>query len=152
MVSKGACPCIGCPRLLAKRPSEHDCHERCDLGRLRGSPGNVGLTDHRQYAAAIIDRSDGHYAIIKAMPLAESRFGPVCIRSIISDVAATRHSSHPRFRTTLFHCLAKGRKPHSKCRLSSTTGQLQMGFIVRRPIVYILFDLSLWWMNRQLWG
>jgi hypothetical protein len=36
-----------------------------------------------------------------------SRFGPACVRSTISDVAATRHSNHPRFRMTLLDCLAK---------------------------------------------
>lgn len=38
MVSKGVRPCIGFPGHLAQRPSEHDGHERYDVGRLRGSP------------------------------------------------------------------------------------------------------------------
>ena len=151
VVSKGVRPCIGCPRYLAQRPSEHDGHERNDLGGLRGFPRNIGLTDHRQYAAAIVDSSDRHYAIIKGLFLAWSRFGPACVRSAISEVTAMRHRSRPRFRMTLLYCRFWVGSSID-CRPSSTICQSELGFIVRRPIVYILFDLSPWWMNRQLWG
>jgi hypothetical protein len=101
MVSKGARPCLGFPRHPTQRPAEHDGHERYDVRRVRRAAGNVGLTDHRQYVAAIIDGGDGHDAIIKGMPLAGSRSGPICVGSVISNIAATRHSAVSRFRVAL---------------------------------------------------